>query len=215
MTVTDLDLVNIAASCYDPSFVWDVSVNTPEGIWLRLKKLNGFNIIAFPGSSTIQDWFEDFQAWTVDSRLGRVERGFFTGLELAWERVKPHIDAPLLFTGHSLGAGRATLTTGLAVLDKFDVRGATLFGEPRSGMQPLNDILASITGRSYRNRHDPVCNVPFRLPGFPYKHRWDLSGLDVAPLPDDPWGPLRDHHIQLYQTGVGGLSVLPSYDVGA
>ena len=77
--------------------------------------------------------------------LGPVHPGFFAGLPDLWDRLKNTLtNKPCVVAGHSLGAARASLFTGLMVpADHSPVR-RLCFGEPRSGF-PQSDREQSAT----------------------------------------------------------------------
>ena len=98
--------------------------------------------------------------------LGPVHPGFFAGLPELWTRLKPRsTQKPCIVAGHSLGAARASLFTGLMVLDGKPPVRRLCFGEPRPGFPQAASIIANVRSRSYCNAngraHDLVTDVPF------------------------------------------------------
>lgn len=199
--VTDIDL---AQTCYDLYF--DTSkidtILDIDGVCVGIKHLPEASIICFRGSTTILDWFRDFQAQMVyDTELGGVDFGFLQGLrDIIGKRPGDAIpNKPVYITGHSLGAARALLFAALEKIRGLQIAGVTVFGPPRPGAFSVKTILASVPVTCYKNRSDPVCYVPMDIPLFdPYVHVRELTPLNAAPPSDDAWGPLADHHMELY-----------------
>jgi hypothetical protein len=112
---------------------------------------------------------------------------------------------PLFVAGHSLGAGRASILCGLAVVAGLVPVGRVVFGEPRPGFQKLADLIVSIgESRSYRNgkpgtfEHDLVTDVPYRIGPYQYMHPTSLLDVSALPPPLDEWGIFSYHHMLLY-----------------
>jgi hypothetical protein len=197
--ITDLTLARACVDTYVPGAVptW----NTDE-VHVFLTQQDGYAIIAFKGSASIRDWLQDFDAFVIPGGfnhkdLGLVHAGFFDDVEDVFGDILKGLPSdPIAVTGHSKGAAEALIFAALltASTDRVIARVST-FGTPRPGM--LNGFLTGIAGNDYRNRSDPVCSVP------PYLHHpRKMVDLNVPPLPDDPWGPLADHHMALYLDGM-------------
>lgn len=203
MTISDLDLARACADTYAPDGVpaWNT-----EDVHAFLFQRDGYAIIAFQGSASLKDWFQDFDAAAVHRRidhieLGWVHDGFAEDVEEIFEQLVAGLPGdPIAITGHSKGAAEALIFAALlhARLPYRNIARVSTFGTPRPGA--LNGLLDGLAGADYRNRHDPVCAVPPYLP-----HPRAMTNIDAAPLPDDPWGPLRDHHMVLYIEGVKKL----------
>lgn len=202
MTITDLDL---ARACADTYAGTPPTWNT-EDVHAYLFQRDGYAIIAFEGSASVQDWLQDFDAAaiprTIDHiELGWVHDGFAEDVEEVFEQIVAGLPSdPIAITGHSKGAAEALIFAALlhAHLPYRNIARVSTFGTPRPGR--LNGLLDGLAGADYRNRDDPVCAVP------PYLERPRLiTHLDAAPMADDPWGPLACHHIQLYIEGVRKL----------
>lgn len=198
---TDLKLAQTCWDLYFDTTKIDTVLDI-DGVCVGINHLPDASIICFRGSTTPEDWFRDFQAQMIyDTELSGVECGFIQGIrDIIGKRPAEAIpQKPVYITGHSLGAARALIFAALETLKGLPVAGVTVFGPPRPGAQQIKDILASVSVRCYKNRHDPVCDVPFNIPLFdPYTHVSDLIPVSVAPPPDDPWGLLADHHMGLY-----------------
>jgi predicted lipase len=200
--LSDLDLARFCAACYlpDPNSTFDLVETGTEtgGVWVAIKKLPSVDIIIFRGSDDVQDWLRDFDATMISTPLGRIHAGFDLGLSdvhmrLDALKVRPN---PII-TGHSLGAARAAIYGGMLVNYFDDPAQIALFGCPRPGAQSLADILKHIPINSYRNRSDPVPEVPLPLPELPYTHVRPLigcSGEVFKPVED----LFKDHDIMSY-----------------
>lgn len=155
-------------------------------------------MLVFRGSTTFEDWRRDFDAWANPfghSKLGPVHPGFLLGLDQILDEYRQKGSGKLVVAGHSLGAGRASIFCGLAVVAGIIPLGRVVFGEPRLGFQPLAHLIAAIKqSRSYRNgkfgtfEHDYVSDVPYRIGLLQYVHPTALIDVSALPPPDDEWG---------------------------
>lgn len=206
--LTDYDLAEICATLYDPKLY-----GLPPIKWTHLCEMDGSycahiampdcDVICWRGSITDHDWLEDLDALPyLTSSLGYVHKGFYDGVKAAWPQVLTwHGFRKLYVIGHSLGAAHAMLHS--AMVSKFvhtELLETVVWGEPRPGFDQLASILWPVKTRSYRNRHDPVTEVP-KLCDHTGKdlfvHPKPLIPVDVAPVADD-FSPLADHHFGLY-----------------
>jgi hypothetical protein len=216
--LTDLDAVDLIQLSYQADSKWDFLWRGPsdDDLTVCVLRIGGLTAIVFPGTTDVQGWLRDFEA--VDAtphdhpQLGPVHVGFWAGMDQAYQILDQQrfLDGPLLVAGHSLGAARAILFSGLLTAAGKPPLAIVTCGEPRAGMAALVRLLEPVPIRSYRNREDPVWAVPFHLPLFGYDHPRPPIALDAAPMANDPWGPLADHHIELYAAGVGALDPAPS-----
>jgi hypothetical protein len=183
------------------------------GICWAVGPLDDAALVVFRGSKTCVDWFRDLCCWPLDpvhTALGPVHAGFFAGMEVATLAIAPWLKGrPLVIAGHSLGAARAWLYAGILKAsipgypNQQPTKRVVTFGSPRPGFAKLAALLGEIPSRSYRNRHDPVCCVPFAIPPlFPYVEPAPFTLIDAAPEPHDPWLGMADHHMELYAKGV-------------
>lgn len=212
--VSDAEICDVVAELYDTSnegpqgfddLLWP---EADDGVCAALKRYPDFDLVLFRGSTTPQDWARDFLALphqlTTHPQLGDIHAGFALGMETAYAHLQPLLIKPnVVVTGHSLGAGRASIFSGLLTAQNSGLNISTVvFGEPRSGCDRLRVLLAGNQYRSYRNAdpsgagHDLVTDVP---PDPPFARNRPLTDVFGAPGPNDPWGPFRYHHIQLYQ----------------
>jgi predicted lipase len=122
---------------------------------------------------------------TDSGQGGKVHKGFKEALDEVWEkaglldyiRSKDTSNRSVWFTGHSLGAGLATLAA-----DRYgNVRGLYTFGSPRVGDI---DFKSDFHISTYRivNNNDVVTRVP---PAGLYYHVGDLKYIDNKGLIHD------------------------------
>lgn len=200
MTTTDLDLARLCASSESSSpSGFDVILDGVDtGIWVAVSHRPDVDIVTFRGSITIEDWWRDGHAEMISCLgLGQLHSGFSKNMGVVLSQLSIHIgDAPIV-TGHSLGAARAAIYAGM--LSGFNrPRKVTLFGCPRPGGEGLVAALKDIPVFSYKNRLDPVTDVPLPVPPeFPYVHVRDFIHVDgLVDLSLGP--PWYDHHISGY-----------------
>jgi hypothetical protein len=198
-------------SATGPIADWDhYDPGLDDGVCWALKQLSGYDVVAFRGSTTFQDWVRDFRAQPVETRIGTVHFGFHQGMERVWREVRPLLSNPAIITGHSLGAGRAAIMTGLMVKDDVPPAARVVFGEPKPGYADLAKLISAVPGRSYRNgdatHHDLVTDVPFTFPPFEYTHPTPIIPVCAEPPANDRWGAFSYHHIELYEAALAALA---------
>jgi hypothetical protein len=212
MTVTDLQLAGAVNNLYNDSPAFDDILwpAADDGVCVALRRIGDDDIVVFRGSVTAQDWARDFLALPHETEahptLGDVHAGFMLGMDAAYAHVVPLLRSSVYVTGHSLGAGRATLFTGLLVAAGRTPIGRVVFGEPRSGCADLAALVNKVgVNRSYRNAdptgrgHDLVTDVPTDPP---FEHAVQLTDIFGKPADDDPWLLLKYHHLALYIEGL-------------
>lgn len=215
---SDVDIAALCAAIYAypelPPETWDhYDAGLDDGICWALKHRDGYDVIVFRGSTTFQDWIRDFRAIAISTRIGDVHAGFYAGMEHAWGDIRPLLKQPAIVTGHSLGAGRAGIMTGLMKADGVVPVARVVFGEPRPGLRDFSNFIEEIPGRSYRNGdthggpfdHDLVTDVPLpinllNVEVLPYEH--PTPPIEVFAEPSaagfKAWGIFAWHHIELY-----------------
>ena len=207
---TDVDLVNLAAAIYQAGSVWDyLDTGADDEVYWGLKRLPGCDVVVFRGSITAPDWWHDFQAEPISTRIGTVHEGFFWGIEKMWHELRPMLSgAPVAVTGHSLGAARADMLCGFMTEDFQVPARRAVFGEPRPGYEDFCMGVRKIPGASYCNEdargHDRVTDVPITLPHmFDFSRPTALVNVTSSPTWIERLDGLFDyHHIQLYQSAV-------------
>jgi hypothetical protein len=137
--------------------------------------------------------------------LGPVHEGFDEGLDELFEKALPYLGQRPYIVGHSLGAGRAWLFGGRLVVAGNVPTRITVCGSPRPGCQQLRTILEPVSKVSFKNRADPVTDVPLTiLPLFPYLDMTEFFVLDVLSNRIDL---LADHDMNAYKNGVVSLNL--------
>ena len=155
--------------------------------------MRGTEIDNFWGAFT--DWLRNLELKPVpDDSGGLVHEGFIKDMAAVWndrngvQGLKSYLQ-PLLaggtrtlwITGHSLGAGLATLAAERAVRDSgFDVRGVYTYGSPRVGdiQFKQNYEARGLAAKTYRVLYDVdvVQKIP---PGAAYTHVGQLEFIDA------------------------------------
>jgi len=199
MTASDLQCALLCYASYFQTKIFDRALDI-SGVKVFVKETPDEQIIVFPGSECLLDWWRDFEARMVTlPDIGGVEQGFMTGMRDVFKALQP-FTKPIRVTGHSLGAARAlifgALMCGLGVKPEAIVA----FEPPRPGGAKLKQILAPVTIRAYRNGADPVCDVPPEIMG--YVHPREPVQVYCEPAGFDPDGPMKWHHIQLAAVAV-------------
>ncbi len=164
------------------------------------------DVVAFRGSVTPGDWLRDtFATPYADRDLGPVHHGFYLGLRNVWADMQPLLrGGPVVLTGHSLGAARAAIMSGIMVSFGRPPAARIVFGEPKPGFQQLADVCKIVPTKSFRNgcgiNHDVVTDLPLTVPvfGLHYVRQGLVTPVDVDPDPDDQSGVFTYHHIHLY-----------------
>jgi acyl-CoA synthetase (AMP-forming)/AMP-acid ligase II len=168
MLPSDLDLARLCAASYSDASAFDYVDNGAQtGVWVAVKKLPDVDVIVFRGSDDVEDWLRDFDAAMISTPLGLVHAGFYKNMDAVILDVRP---CPVI-TGHSLGAARAAI---YAAMQQHTPAHLALFGCPRPGAEALAQMLEVDSISSYKNRSDPVTDVPMTLPDFPYVHVRDF-----------------------------------------
>jgi hypothetical protein len=207
---SERDIANMCLNIYPggapPAGGWDLIEIPPTGIAFGLKDFGDTVAVIFRGSTTIDDFVRDAEAVAdpfEHAGLGPVHPGFFAGLPELWARLKPRLNnRKCIVAGHSLGAARASLFTGLMILDKQPPVRRLCFGEPRPGFPKSAQIIATVRGRSYFNSngraHDLVPDVPFTTFIEDYVHPTPLVPVTAPPTDADvleylifAWHPMR------------------------
>lgn len=189
--IPDLQAAKLCQAIYAPSSGEFDHILEVAGVLGGIKYIGGDTVVAMRGSTTAQDWLRDLKFWPEhDAQLGFIVDGFSDGIAAFIAALKPLIKGNLVLCGHSLGAAHACIIAALIPSVQL-----VLFGCPRPGFRKLkNLVLAAGTHvTSYRNRNDPVCEVPW-LMGL-YRHIVEPEIVLSHTIPDDIFD---DHQIALY-----------------
>lgn len=141
-------------------------------------------IISIRGTDGLKDAMTDIDIDLVDGVGGRVHEGFNIATSHIWRDVWKAIEMrgnrSLFITGHSLGAGIATIIAAKLVQQKDEpVNGLYTYGSPRVGDKEFEkNFNASFGKRTFRyvNNNDIVTRTPFRSMG--YRHVGELKYFD-------------------------------------
>ncbi|KAL3157193.1 hypothetical protein ABBQ38_001432 [Trebouxia sp. C0009 RCD-2024] len=157
-------------------------------VGVRWDAANTTALIAFRGSQSIEDWIQDFKQFLSDAPYStvlenmypdaHVHHGFLQQLQAVTDKapntsvnignvlmnmsggVPPSL---VIVTGHSLGAGVASLAAPWAALQwpSADIRCVT-FGNPKPGNAAYAQAFRDLVGRQYRltNHLDVVPELP-------------------------------------------------------
>jgi predicted lipase len=130
-------------------------------------------IIAFRGSSSIQNWFRDLEMWMTPYPAipgAEVHYGFLDTYTVVMPMLRAsvkklsaaHPSLPILVTGHSLGAAQSVLAAVDLGLLGYQNINLINFGQPRVG----NDVFAATTVKLINNHYRAV-NMADLVPHFP------------------------------------------------
>jgi hypothetical protein len=208
--ITDKDLTRFQLGIYGFADI-DWSYRTPDTdsiVWgkayINDTDLGNIEIIALRGSVTLEDWKRDFEAIAdpfSHSVLGPVHPGFCLGMDQVCEYILKGSNPAQkrIIIGHSLGAARAAILTGLLTANGTPPISRVVWGEPLSGEAPLKKIISNIPTRSYWNgdwgpEHyrrfavvkDPVPSVPLSVMFLAYVRASAVSQICVRPS-DRTW----------------------------
>lgn len=211
MKILDKDIAVLVNSLYEypniPKIEW-LYKGTDGGVFWAIKRIDDIDIVVFRGSTTLEDWVRDFEAVAdplEDDDIGPVHPGFNEGMLEVFDKLSDISRGQnVIVTGHSLGAGRASILTGYMVYHRCPPLSRVVFGEPRPGFQHLADLVQTVPGRSYRNGcgtgldYDLVTALPLNVWPEEYVHPTRMVDVTGSPPADDPWSLFRWHHMPLY-----------------
>lgn len=211
---SDAEFATLACvAIYSPSVLNDgqfdhVDVGMDDGVFWALKRLAGYDVIVLRGSVIKLDWLRDFRLMPQLTKIGTVHSGFLAGMEQMWAEARPLLTQSVIVTGHSLGAARAAILTGLMIADGIAPVARVVFGEPKPGLVDHAKFIAGVPGRSYRNggglHHDYVTDVPMTFPPMQFVHPTPIIPVTCTPTKPEFGvdGLFAWHHGQLYETAL-------------
>ena len=144
-----------------------IKASPPSGISLRCRRMV-WRLASRNTPKGSRCWLRDAEAIADPSPhegLGPVHPGFFAGLPELWTRLKPRLtQKPCNVAGHSLGAARASLFTGLMVLDgKPPVRDCALASPgPASRRPPASSQMCAAAPVAMPMAGRTICSPMFR-----------------------------------------------------
>lgn len=210
MTPTTLDIVRLCGQIYQHDAAvsgfdyFDAGMD--DGIAWAIRRLDYFDVVILRGSVTLQDWIRDARALAIPTRIGHVHDGFYAGMEHMWADCRAKLRQPTIVGGHSLGAARAAVLTGLMKADGAEPAARIVFGEPKPGLIDFAQLLADIPGKSYRNgdnlHHDLITDLPFSFPPEQYTRATPIIPVCAEPPANDRDGVFGWHHVQLYEAAI-------------
>src|ERR1700722_2576260 len=117
-----IQAVQYCAAIYDPTSTWD-KLLAVAGVVCGIKLDGTRAYVVFRGSDDIPDWIRDVTPLDpsriiIHDTFGEMWGGFLIGMSEVWSAIKPLIASAteVVFTGHSLGAARADIATGYALM---------------------------------------------------------------------------------------------------
>ena len=210
--ITDFDVGRLIAAQYagDRSKFYtfvDPAHDDFAGIAWAAAKVEGVWVICFEGSHDPPDWAHDFDPARISVQgLGTLRAGFFANMVDTYQAIFRACKGPKIFCGHSLGAARADIATGLACASLDPPLAYIRWGEPAPCHGPeLGTLLKDVQGRSYFNtdpsgymtEQDLVCDVPPAL--FGWRHPQQLIRVNGGVDPErSVWDLLAYHHFPRY-----------------
>jgi len=132
-------------------------------------------VVAFRGTTSINDWVTDLKVKLVRSAVGCIHCGFNEALDWIWGDLKKSIldfrdkEQSIWITGHSLGGALATLTVDRLTEDSVKVNGLYTFGQPKVGDKLFcYNFDYKMKGCAFRFVHDEdgVPKVPTFIQGY-------------------------------------------------
>jgi hypothetical protein len=211
-TITELDVYKVCHGTYEDGYPFDLIFQreTDDETYVGVKRFGNIDVVAFRGSTTLLDWFRNFNLLpTCERGVGWIGENFEDGLSAARANLLTVLGPHVVVTGHSRGAGEATDFACDLVLANRPPLALVALAPPRTSIASKQaDLLSSILVRAYRNKGDPVTQVPLWC-----SHPYPLIDIDVQPPPDDPWGFVAPHHSELYGQAIAKLDPMPLYSV--
>lgn len=163
-----------------------------HGINCGLVKTQGFQLVIFRGSVSLEDWMHDILSIVPGSEDRPY--GFTIGLPDAGPKIVSALDKtlPYIVGGHSLGAPHAEF---FCEDFRIDTERLVLLGSPnyaRTTMAPNQKQV------SYKNGHDYVCDFPLG-----WVQKYTQTHIDGGH--DDFPNLFQWHHIDYYLKGIKKL----------
>ena len=186
-----LPLAQASAACYAKGAIptWQSSLRLVHAYHSLVQVGEAWvNCVAFEGTTDWQEWAVDFFAVQVPviehQQLGFVHAGFLLNVQAVLGGIVKELGAlgwpPFYITGHSKGAGEATLAAGLMKALGHPPLGVRVYEPPRVGGEALAAYLAD--------------------QDFAWTQTWNPDGRDLVTLV--PEGPSWRHDERLVRLQV-------------
>lgn len=141
----------------------------------RLQTRDDLVIVCRGTEANENDIWTDMRVWPTKTPWGRVHTGFHEEVTDLWANICEDLkrstnrDKNFYITGHSLGAGMATLMTRRCESEDALPNPVELFtyGSPRAGWRQYIDTITTVHHR-FVNNNDIICRLPTAFMG--YKH---------------------------------------------
>lgn len=195
--ISDHTLVLAAAATYDiaaiPSFEAD-----DHALRVFMTKVDGLTIVAIEGTHDPLGWLIDLLAIPTQDHemkehpsLGFLHAGFYESAN-AILPFMDSIEAPFAICGHSLGAALALLIGAMLIDRGRPPVKIGVFAPPRVGGDRFVSVATSVPLCAYRFGDDPVTDVPYTWPDFPYRQ------VPLTAIGKPLWPAVSCHHIANY-----------------
>lgn len=203
MTFKELSALEIGV--YGQMMGWAYFADV-DGAVFGVKNFGDVAAIVFRGSMTMLDFWHDVRAAAnplTHGRLGPVHPGFSEHMDDVWHIVREVTHGQQrVVVGHSLGAARAAVLSGLMTLDGEPPIARVVWGEPLSGFRTLADLIGPIPTWSFRNglddnfgEHDPIVDLPVATLVEKYARASKLMPVSAPPRIEVP--TLDWHHMPI------------------
>lgn len=123
-------------------------------------------LVAFRGTTSVQDWLADLNIFSTDRPYGTVHRGFRNAFAVVEPQLRAEVqkfaEKPVLITGHSLGGALAVIAAA-EWQGVFDVRWLYTYGQPAVGKGSFPGFMNHHYGAKYIrvvNDDDIVPQIP-------------------------------------------------------
>ena len=219
MIPSEAELVDLEACAYDPTRTpFIATFDNAIRVFLDTSQPD-FNVFEIEGTHDPIGWALDFLATphtpgVEDTDLGFLHSGFYAATKsVTLKMSQVMVSKPTGIVCHSLGGAIGLLAA--AEFARYG-DGAPLFvrayAPPRVGGAKFVAAIAKLRNViAYRNGDDPVPQVPFTLPDFPYEQ---IPLTHVGPaenptnafsfLPPEIFRRVGFHHISAYQHAIKG-----------